>query len=72
MLSKVRLKNFVDYDSIPVSLIKNGNSLFNLNFSTTDGKNINTSDLYFEPTLNSQWRKTGCFNEIHGFRRSIY
>ena len=51
MLSKVRLKNFVDYDSIPVSLIKNGNSLFNLNFSTTDGKNINTSDLYFEPTL---------------------
>ena len=51
MLSKVRLKNFVDYDSVPVSLIKNGNSLFNLNFSTTDGKNINTSDLYFEPTL---------------------
>ena len=32
-------------------MIKNGNSLFNLNFSTTDGKNINTSDLYFEPTL---------------------
>ena len=29
MLSKVRLKNFVDYDSVPVSLIKNGNSLFN-------------------------------------------
>ena len=51
MLSKVRLKNFVDYDSVPVSLIKNGNSLFNLNFSTTDGKNINTSDSYFEPTL---------------------
>ena len=51
MLNKVRLKNFVDYDSVPVSLIKNGNSLFNLNFSTTDGKNINTSDLYFEPTL---------------------
>ena len=51
MLSKVRLKNFVDYDSVPVSLIKNGNSLFNLNFSTTNGKNINTSDLYFEPTL---------------------
>ena len=51
MLSKVRLKNFVDYDSVPVSLIKNGNSLFNLNFSTTDGKNINSSDLYFEPTL---------------------
>ena len=51
MLSKVRLKDFVDYDSVPVSLIKNGNSLFNLNFSTTDGKNINTSDSYFEPTL---------------------
>ena len=50
MLSKVRLKNFVDYDSIPVSLIKNGNSFFNLNFLTSDGKNINTSDLYFEPT----------------------
>lgn len=39
------------FDSIPVYLIKDGNSVFNVSFSTTDNRNLNTKDLYFEPAL---------------------
>jgi len=50
-LSEVKLKNFVDYDSVPIYLIKNGNALFNINFATTDNRILNTGDLYFQPTV---------------------
>ncbi len=50
-LSEVKLKKFVDYDSIPVYLIKDNNSGFNINFGTTDSRILNTKDLYFEPTV---------------------
>ncbi|MDP5157724.1 MAG: membrane protein insertase YidC [Flaviramulus sp.] len=50
-LSEVRLKKFVDYDSLPIYLIKNNNSLFNLNFGTTDSRILNTKDLPFKPTV---------------------
>ncbi len=51
MLSEVRLKEFVNFDSVPVFLIKNGTSTLNLNFSTSDNRNFDTSELFFEPEL---------------------
>lgn len=52
-ISEVKLKAYVNHDSVPVYLIKEGSSLFNLNFATTDNRTLNSSDLYFEPTLSS-------------------
>lgn len=48
---EVLLKNFSRYDSVPVYLVENGNASFNLTFSTTDNRTLNTQDLYFEPSL---------------------
>jgi YidC/Oxa1 family membrane protein insertase len=50
-LSEIRLKNFVNFDSIPVYLIKDNNAAFNINFGTTDSRILNTQDLYFQPTI---------------------
>ncbi|MDT0642927.1 membrane protein insertase YidC [Zunongwangia sp. F363] len=50
-ISEARLKNFKTFDSIPVYLIKDGNASFNLNFTTRDGRTLNTENLYFEPEL---------------------
>ena len=50
-LSEVKLKQFVDYDSLPIYLIKDKNALFNINFGTTDSRILNTKDLYFQPTV---------------------
>ncbi|TVZ59100.1 YidC/Oxa1 family membrane protein insertase [Flavobacteriaceae bacterium MAR_2010_105] len=50
-LSEVKLKNYVNFDSIPIYLIKDGNALFNINFATTDNRILNTQDLYFQPTI---------------------
>ncbi|MGB6268696.1 MAG: membrane protein insertase YidC, partial [Olleya sp.] len=50
-LSEVKLKQFVDFDSIPIHIVKNGNSVFNINFQTTDNRTLNTKDLYFQPTV---------------------
>ncbi|MFT5863546.1 MAG: YidC/Oxa1 family membrane protein insertase [Flavobacteriales bacterium] len=41
------------FDSIPVYLIKDGNSMMNVSFSTTDNRNLNTKGQFFEPTLSS-------------------
>ena len=48
---EVRLKEFVNHDSIPIYLIKDENAIFNINFGTTDNRILNTRDLYFQPTL---------------------
>ncbi|MFC4634439.1 membrane protein insertase YidC [Dokdonia ponticola] len=48
---KATLLNYKTFDSIPVYLIKDGNSQFNISFSTTDNRNLNTKDLFFEPAL---------------------
>jgi YidC/Oxa1 family membrane protein insertase len=50
-ITKARLKAYKSYDSLPVDLIKNGNASFNLSFSTTENRNLNTKNLYFEPEL---------------------
>ncbi|WP_282143431.1 membrane protein insertase YidC [Cellulophaga baltica] len=48
---EAKMKNFNTYDSIPVYLVKDGNASFALNFSTSDNRNLNTADLFFEPSL---------------------
>ncbi|CAN5341333.1 membrane protein insertase YidC [soil metagenome] len=50
-ISEARLTQYKRYDSIPVYLIKDGNASFNLNFTTTDGRVLDTENLYFEPSL---------------------
>jgi len=57
-LSEIRLKKFVDYDSIPIYIIKDGNAAFNINFSTTDNRILNTQDLFFEPTITKSGNNT--------------
>lgn len=49
-IHEARLKNFKTFDSIPLYLIKDNNASFNLNFQA-ENRNLNTQDLYFEPTL---------------------
>lgn len=50
-LSEVKLKKFVDYDSLPIYLIKDNNASFNINFGTTDSRILNTKDLPFIPSV---------------------
>ncbi len=57
-LSEVRLKKFVNYDSVPIYLIKDKNTDFNINFGTTDSRILNTKDLYFEPTVSKNGENT--------------
>lgn len=48
---EAKMKNFVNYDSLPVYLVKDDNAKFGLSFSTNDNRVLNTTDLYFEPSL---------------------
>ncbi len=50
-ITEVKLKDYVDHNAVPIYLIKDQNAIFNINFSTTDNRTLNTQDLYFEPTL---------------------
>ena len=50
-LKEVLLKKFKTYESMPVYLIKDKNAIFALNFKTTQGQELNTQQLYFEPSL---------------------
>ncbi|WP_452225871.1 membrane protein insertase YidC [Lacinutrix cladophorae] len=57
-LSEIKLKPFVDYDSIPIYLVKENNTAFNINFNTSDNRNLNTQDLFFEPTVTKNGENT--------------
>ncbi|NQX86026.1 MAG: membrane protein insertase YidC [Flavobacteriaceae bacterium] len=50
-LVEVKLKQFVNYDSVPIYLIKDNNNIFNITFGTTDNRTLNTNQLYFQPQL---------------------
>ena len=47
VLSLVRLKEYSDYLDRPLDLIKDGNNKFNIQFTTKDGRRLNTKDFYF-------------------------
>ncbi|WP_460219748.1 membrane protein insertase YidC [Psychroserpens sp. MEBiC05023] len=57
-ISEVILKQFVDYDSIPIALIQNGNEQFNITFPTADNRILNTKDLYFQPSVTKNGENT--------------
>ena len=57
-LTEIRLKQFVDFDSVPIYLVRNGNTDFNINFGTTDSRILNTKDLYFQPTVTKNGENT--------------
>lgn len=50
-LSEARLTQYKTYDSIPVYLVKDDNASFNINFTTNDGRVLDTENLYFEPEV---------------------
>lgn len=45
------LKNHTDFRGDTIYLIKDGNALFNMQFTTIDGRILNTRDLIFKPKL---------------------
>ena len=51
VLELVRLKDYTDYLDQPLELIKEGNNQFNVQFTTKDGRRLNTKDFYFSPQL---------------------
>jgi YidC/Oxa1 family membrane protein insertase len=57
-LSEVKLNKFVNYDSVPIYLINNKNTAFNIIFGTTDNRILNTQDLYFQPTISKNGANT--------------
>lgn len=57
-VSEIKLKEFVNYDSIPIFLIKDNNAVFNINFATQDSRILNTKDLYFEPSVTKKGEVT--------------
>lgn len=50
-IKEALVKTYVTYDSLPLYLMKDDNAAFNISFATADNRNLNTQDLFFEPTL---------------------
>lgn len=57
-LSEVKLKEFTDFRDNSIYLVKDGNTSFNINFSTSDNRVLNTQDLFFEPTVTKNGENT--------------
>ena len=50
-ITEVLLKNYKTYNKLPLYIIKDKNASFNLSFATQDNRNLQTKDLFFEPSL---------------------
>ncbi|WP_296314828.1 membrane protein insertase YidC [Winogradskyella sp. UBA3174] len=57
-LAQVKLRNFVDYDSVPIYLVKDNNSAFNITFSTSDSRTHNTQDFPFQQSVSKSGENT--------------
>lgn len=57
-LAQVKLRNFVDYDSVPIYMVKDNNSAFNITFGTSDNRTLNTQDFPFEPSVSKSGENT--------------
>ncbi|MDO4782970.1 MAG: membrane protein insertase YidC [Capnocytophaga felis] len=53
-IQEVFLKEFKTYDKKPLFLIQDQNASFSLNFTTSQNLNLNTKDLYFEPSISEK------------------
>ena len=56
-LNTVKLKNFTEYQGKPLFLVQD-NQKINYQFTTLDGRTLNTQDLYFSPYLTMEDGKT--------------
>ena len=56
-LNTVKLKNFTEYQGKPLFLVQD-NQKINYQFTTLDGRTLNTQDLYFSPYLTKEDGKT--------------
>ena len=50
-IEQVLLKEFKTYDGNPVYLVDNQNTNFSLNFTTNQNQNLDTRNLFFEPSI---------------------
>ena len=57
-LSEVKLSKFVDFDSIPIYLVKDNNASFNINLGTTESRILNTKDLPFQSKVTKNGENT--------------
>ncbi len=57
-LAQVKLRKFVDYDSVPIYLVKDNNSAFNITFGTSDNRTLNTQDFPFQPSVSKNGENT--------------
>ncbi|WP_299363278.1 membrane protein insertase YidC [Winogradskyella sp.] len=57
-LAEVKLKKFVDHDSLPIYMVKDLNSNFNITFSTSDNRTHNTQDFPFQPSVTKSGENT--------------
>ena len=57
-ISEVKLNKFVNFDSVPIYLIKDKNTAFNITFGTTDNRTLSTKDLFFQPTVTKNGNNT--------------
>ena len=55
---EAEIKNYKTHDSLPLYMIKDNNSSFNINFGTTDNRILNTKDLFFAPTITKNGEST--------------
>ena len=53
-IKEALIKKYVTHDSLPLYVVKDNNTSFNINFGTNDNRTLNTTDLFFEPTLTTQ------------------
>lgn len=53
-ITQAMMKTFVTHDSLPIYQVKDGNSDFNLQLTTSDNRVLNTNQLYFEPNLTTE------------------
>ena len=57
-LSEVKLSQFVDFDSIPIYLVKDNNASFNINLGTSDNRVFNTKALPFQSKVTKNGENT--------------
>lgn len=57
-LAEVKLKKFVTFDSVPIYMVKDQNSAFNITFGTSDNRTLNTQDFPFQPSVTKSGENT--------------
>ena len=48
-ISKLTLNEYENFEDMPIPLISDGNTDFNIQLNTLDGRVLNTNDMYFTP-----------------------